>query len=211
MSSRIASRARLLCVIPVLAAAPLIAACAGSSSTGSTTSAGAQNGHAANSAHDPVNSGSVTRHAFPGTGGGQVNDENPASSRAPGAAASEVRRAPGPRNPCTLVSRTEAQGILGRPIATPVEAPLGPTCIFRPTGAGNLVTLTVGSSDVVARVKPHLHNRSEQNVDGRLAYCADYGQAATFVPLGRGRILTVTAPCAVGVRFAAKAVPRLSS
>jgi hypothetical protein len=108
------------------------------------------------------------------------------------------------------VTRTEAQGILGRPIAAPVEAPLGPSCIYRPAGAGNLIALTVGSSDF-AKVKAHLRNRTERNIDGRRAYCTDYGQATTFVPLAGGRILTVTAPCAVGVRFAAKAVPRLSS
>jgi hypothetical protein len=95
-------------------------------------------------------------------------------------------------------------------MATPVEAPLGPTCIYRPAGAGSLVTLTVGSSDF-ARVKPHLRNRTELKVDGRTAYCGDYGQATTFVSLASGRILTVTAPCAVGVQFAAKAVPRLRS
>jgi hypothetical protein len=76
--------------------------------------------------------------------------------------------------------------------------------------AGSLITLTVGSSDF-ARIRPHLHNRTQLSVDGRPAYCGDYGQAATFVPLAGGRTLTVTAPCAVGVRFAGKAIPRLNS
>jgi hypothetical protein len=214
MPPRFGSAVNLLCAIQLLAAALLIAACGGSSSR-SATAPGTPNAAnqpslagAAKSAHDPVSNGVVTHHPFPGTGGGQVNDDNPAD--VPSAADTNVRRAPGPRDPCTLVSTAEAQGILGRPIVTPIEAPLGPTCIYRPAGAGNLVTLTVGSSDF-AKVKPHLHNRTEQIIDGRPAYCADYGQATTFVPLAGGRILTVTAPCAVGLRFAGNAVPRLNS
>ena len=50
-------------------------------------------------------------------------------------------------NPCTLVSRAEAQAILGRPIDTPVDAPLGPTCIYQLVGTRNLVTLTAESID----------------------------------------------------------------
>jgi hypothetical protein len=208
MSSRFITVAKPLCPIGVLAAALLIAGCGSSSSRSSATVAAAQKGSAAYTAHDPVSNGSITHKAFPGTGGGEINDDNPAD--VPGPGDTSVRRAPGPRNPCTLVSRTEAQGILGRPIATPIEAPLGPTCIYRPLGAGSFVTLTLGSSDF-AKVKPHLRGRTEQNVDGRIAYCGDYGQATTFVSLAGGRILTVTAPCALGMRFAAQAVPRLKS
>jgi hypothetical protein len=214
MSSRFASRARLLCAIQLLAAALLIAACGGSSSR-SATAQGTQDAAsqpglagAAKTGHDPVTGGVITHHPLPGTGGGQVNDENRGSANASGAAASEVGRAPGPRDPCTLVSRAEAQSILGRPMATPVEAPLGPTCIYRPVGASSTVTLTVGPSNF-ARVKPRLRNSTELKVGGQIAYCGDYGQATTFVPLAGGRILTVTAPCPVGVRFAGSAVPRL--
>jgi hypothetical protein len=209
ISIRSISVAKLLCLIPVLAAALLVAGCGSSSSTRSATVAGANNA-LAKSAHDPVSSGVVIHHAFPGTGGGEVNDENPGSAGAPGAAATEVRRAPGPRNPCTLVSRTEAQGILGRPIATPVEAPLGPTCIYRPVGANNLITLTVGSVDL-ARVRAHIRNPTQRDVGGRTAYCGDYGQPITFVPLARAGTLTITAPCGIGFHFASEAVRRLKS
>jgi hypothetical protein len=108
------------------------------------------------------------------------------------------------------VSGAEARSIVGRPIATPVEAPLGPTCIYRPVGAKDLITLTVGSSDFT-RVRARIRKRTQRDVGGRTAYCGDYGQPTTFVPLGRGGTLTITAPCAIGIRFAAKALPRLKT
>ena len=88
-----------------------------------------------------------------------------------------------------------------------LEAPLGPTCIYQPIGAKNLVTLTLESIDF-ATVRPHIRNLTQFDVSGRTAYCGTYGQPMTFVPLARGRVLNVTAPCAIGIRFAAKALPR---
>jgi hypothetical protein len=120
------------------------------------------------------------------------------------------RPATGQSDPCKLVSRAEAQAILGRPIDTPVEAPQGPTCIYRPIGAKNFVTLTIESIDL-AKALPRVRKRKRVDVAGRTAYCGNYGQSTTFVQLTRGRVLTVTAPCALGVRFAAKALPRLET
>ena len=118
--------------------------------------------------------------------------------------------ASGQSDPCKLVSRAEAQAILGRPIDNPVEARLGPTCIYRPVGAKSFITLTIESIDL-AKALARVRNRTRVDVGGRTAYCGNYGQSMTFVQLTRGRVLTVTAPCAVGVRFAAKALPRLET
>jgi hypothetical protein len=118
--------------------------------------------------------------------------------------------ATGQSDPCKLVSTAEAQAILGRPIDTPVEAPQGPTCIYRPIGAKNFVTLTIEAIDL-AKALPRVRDRRRVDVAGRIAYCGTYGQSMTFVQLTRGRVLNVTAPCAVGVRFAAKALPRLET
>jgi hypothetical protein len=210
MPSRFGSGAKLLCAIQLLAAGLLIAACGGSSPTRSATVAAAQKALVAKSAHDPVSSGVVTHKPFPGTGGGEINDDNPGHAVAPGSGKTALRQASGQRDPCTLVSRAEAQSILGRPLATPVEAPLGPTCIYRPVGAKNLITLTVGSVDF-ARIRAQTRNRRRLDVGGRTAYCGDYGQPTTFVALASGGTLTITAPCAIGIRFATKAVPRLKS
>jgi hypothetical protein len=219
MAPRFTSGAKLLCIVQALAAGLLVAACGGSSSsTHSTTAPGAQN--AANqpsiavtkAAHDPVTNGVVTHHAFPGTGGGEVNDDNPAGNPAdvPSAADTSVRRAPGPRDPCTLVSTAEARSILGKPISTPIDAPLGPTCIYRPVGTNNLITLTVGSIEF-AKVRARIHNPIQRDIGGRTAYCGEYGQPTTFVPLARVGTLTITAPCGIGFHFATEAVPRLKS
>ncbi len=209
MSARLAPAAKLLCVIQVVAAALLIAACGGSSSTTLRHRAGRSGrSHgtgayaAAKAGHDVVTNGVVTHRPLHGTGGGEINDDNPADTGGhPATAASD---------PCTLVSRAEAQAIVGRPIDTPVEARLGPTCIYQPAGAKNRITVTVESINVAA-IKRHIRKRTQLNVSGRTAYCGTYGQPTTFVPLAGGRALAVTAPCAIGIRFAAKALPRVKT
>jgi hypothetical protein len=206
----------LICTIPLAAAALLVSACggSGSSSTQSTattavvqsaaTQASTTAGTSTKAHHDTVTTGVVTHKAFRGTGGGEINDDNPGNADTGGHAATPES------DPCTLVSRTQAQAILGKPIDTPVDAPLGPTCIYRPVGAKSVVTVTVEAIDFTA-IEPHIHNRTRSTVAGQTSYCGVYGQSTTFVPLADGRVLSVAASCAVGSRFAARAVPRLKS
>ncbi len=191
------------------AAALLIAACGGSSSTHTATASDGQSA-AGKSAHstawlhrDVVSDGAITQRPMRGTGGRAINDDNP------GRADSGGGRATG-QNPCALVPRAEAQAIVGRPIDAPVEAPLGPTCIYRSPGAKTLITLAVESVDF-PKIRSQIRNRTRIEVGGRTAYCGDYGQSTMFVPLPGGRVLSITAPCAVGARLAAKALPRLSA
>jgi len=182
-----------------VAVALLIAACGSSSSA---PSAAAPVGKGA--AHrDVVSSGGITQRPVRGTGGNEINDENPAR------ADSGNGRATG-QNPCMVVSKAEAQAIINRPIAAPQEAPLGPTCIYRPLGNKTLITLAVESVDF-AKVRPHIRHDIRVVIAGRTAYCGDYGRPTTFVPLANGRVLTVTAPCAVGTRFAKKALSQLKT
>ncbi len=217
--ARFTVAARPLCAIPFAAAALLIAACGGSTSTGSTAVQGADAAGAAVGAaavthrahtilrthHDPVRTGGVVVHRpWPGTGGGQTNDDNPGRADVSGHSATSQS------DPCTLVSRADAQAILDRPIDTPVDAPLGPTCIYQSAGARSLVTVTVEAIDF-ANIEPHIRSRKQSEVGGRTAYCGTYGQSSVFVPLAGGRVLTITAPCAIGVRFAAEAMPRVKS
>ena len=211
MPARLKRSAKLLSVIQFAAAALLIAACGGSSSTRSATAAAGHSapnepgpGTTTQTQRDFVTHGVITQRPVPGTGGNEINDDNR------GRAGSGSQPAAGQSNPCTLVSKAEAQAIVRRPIATPQEAPLGPTCIYQPVGAKNFVTLAVESIDF-ARIRPHIRNLTRVDVRGRTAHCGTYGQPATFVALGRGRVLNVTAPCAIGIRFAAKALPRLKT
>ncbi len=189
----------------------LLSACGSSSSTNKST--GASTGHAATSEavvisaaktrRDKVSSGVVTQRPLHGTGGGEANDDSP--GKADGGNAS----ATGQSDPCKLVSRAEAQAILGEPIDAPQEAPLGPTCIYQPVGGRSFVTLAVETVDF-AHLKPRIRHRKRIKVAGRTGYCGVYGQPTTFVPITSGRVLTITASCNTGTLFSARALPRLN-
>lgn len=202
---------RLLCVTTlVLASASLLAACGSSSSTSSTTTSADQNtgirsrAHRTTQAHpDPITDGVVKHRPQHGTGGAEINDDNPGHADVGNQAATG-------HNPCTLVSRAQAQAILSTAIDSPVEAPLGPTCIYRPAGGSSLITMTVESADFTT-ISTHIRHRTQLAVGGHTAYCGTYGQPTVFVPLASGRVLTITASCTVGTKFAATALPRLGA
>lgn len=111
--------------------------------------------------------------------------------------------------PCNLVSRSEASAILGSPVVAPVEAPQGPTCIFRARSGKAFVTLAVQKLDI-SRLKKQLHRAQSVGVAHRAGYCGTYGQQMLYVSLPRQRVLSVAGPCGVARRFAAHAVPRLT-
>jgi hypothetical protein len=200
--------------ILLAAVALLITACGSSSSAPSPmTPVGKSAAH-----RDVVSSGAITQRPVRGTGGNEINDENAARAGSgngrpigqnPSRADSGNGRPIG-QNPCMVVSKAEAQAIINRPIAAPQEAPLGPTCIYQPLGNKTLITLAVESIDF-AKVRPHIRHVIRVVIAGRTAYCGDYGRPTTFVPLANGRVLTVTAPCGVGTRFAKKALPLLKT
>ncbi|MGI8873801.1 MAG: hypothetical protein ACR2KP_05645 [Egibacteraceae bacterium] len=119
-------------------------------------------------------------------------------------------RPPGRFTPCDLVTRTQAQTILDTPLLEPIEAPMGPTCIYRSRSGKAFVTVVVQRMDFET-VRPTLVGRERVTVAGRTAYCAGRGQPLLYVALPDERVLTVTAPCDVARRFAATALPRLSA
>jgi len=202
-------------LILLVATAVSIAACGGSSPSSKTTTVGY-----AQAARHPVNArkskdraraarhevakAAGVRHPRPGTGSGEVNDDNPGHADTGGHLSTVTV------HPCTLVSTSQAAAIVGGPVGKPVDAPLGPTCIYRSLRDGHVVTVTVEAADF-KRIKQYLHGVRRAAVAGHTAYCGIYGQATTFVPLGKGRVLDVTAPCSLGLRFAATAVPRLTT
>ncbi len=161
--------------------------------------------------HDRISRGVVTHRAVAGTGGASINDDNPGRADAgKGRHTATVVAATGQVNPCTLVSAEEASSIVGEPIQTPLEAPLGPTCIYQSRGHKASVTLTVQAINF-AKVKPHVRHFQQLSVQGRSAYCGDYGRTTTFVPLASHQVLTVTGSCTVGRLFAEQALPRLKA
>lgn len=111
-------------------------------------------------------------------------------------------------SPCNLVSRAQAQAVIGKPIAEPIEAPQGPTCIYSPQGANSFITVAVQPMQI-GRIKKQLRNRRQVDVSRRTGWCGTHGQNVLYVPLGRGRVLSITAPCDVAEKLATAALPRL--
>ena len=126
----------------------------------------------------------------------------------PGYDALVERQSSKPRSrftPCNLVTRAQARAILGAPVLAPVEASQGPTCIYRTREGGGFVCVTVQRTPF-ERIEPRLRQRRRIDVAGRAAYCGTYGQPMLYVPLARGRLLTIAGRCDVARGFAAKAV-----
>jgi hypothetical protein len=113
-------------------------------------------------------------------------------------------------DPCTLVTRDEAQAIVGKSVGTPVDAPQGPTCVYDVLGAKAPVTLAVQALHF-STVKPQaqLQDRITLSIAGHSAYCGVAGTPTLIVPLSAGRFLSVAAPCPIAASFATKALGRL--
>ena len=182
---------------------------------GGTTVRGGSNagGHAGSrpnhqaSGHDVVTRGVVTHRPVAGTGGAVINDDNPKQQASQADSGKEpVTQS----NPCALVSKTDAETLIGEPIAVPRVAPLGPTCIYQPMHGKNSITLSVESVNF-SQIKPHMRKVTRFSVRGHVGYCGNYGRTMTFVPLPNGKVLNVTAPCSVGAPLAARAVARLAA
>jgi hypothetical protein len=116
------------------------------------------------------------------------------------------RAAPEP-HPCGLVPLGEAQSITGGEIAGRVEAPLGPTCIYHLSNSKADITMAVESMSF-SQVTHQLSSRKPVDIAGRHAFCGKLGNQMLFVPLGSGKLLNVTAPCAIAQQFAARALTR---
>jgi hypothetical protein len=112
-----------------------------------------------------------------------------------------------PIMPCGLVSRGQAEAILGGSVDIRLE-PLGPTCVYALQGSSEQVTMVVEENHV-ADLRSHARNASSVQVAGRTGWCLRYGSTSVAVPLADGVVLHVTGPCAVASRFAALAVPRV--
>jgi len=108
------------------------------------------------------------------------------------------------------VSKAEAQAILGTNITDPIEAPQGPTCIYKTPDSATFLTLGIETANF-NQMKAQIIALNPVTGLSRPAYCGSYGSAMLFVPLSATSLFYVKAPCTIATQFAAKALPRLAS
>jgi hypothetical protein len=114
----------------------------------------------------------------------------------------------GHQNPCALVTKVEAESILGTKIDPPQERPLGPTCVYQAPGSAEPVTVTLQQVSF-NQIRPQIQSVTEITGLGHSTYCGTFGRPQLFVVLTDTSLLNVVAPCDIARKFAAKAVPRL--
>ena len=112
-------------------------------------------------------------------------------------------------NPCALVTKAQAQAILGGRLLDPVLAPQGPTCIYRDRSGQSFATLAFQAIDIAALRRQSNRVRAVEVADRR-AYCGVNGAPVLYLPVGSNRVLSVNAQCEIAMRFASRAVPHLA-
>jgi hypothetical protein len=112
-------------------------------------------------------------------------------------------------DPCTVLTLSEVQTMIGGTITSPVEAPQGPTCIYKSTGAKAWITLSVERRTDYAKVAGWMKHGQKLTVGTHSGDCGQLGNDNLFLPLGNGRVVHVTAPCAIAKEIAATVVSRL--
>jgi hypothetical protein len=111
-------------------------------------------------------------------------------------------------NPCALVTKAQAQAILGAKLIDPLVAPQGPTCIYRDRAGRSFATISIQSQDF-AVLRSQVRRAERVEIADKAAVCGMHGQPTLYLPFSRGRVLSVAAPCDVAARLARRAVPRL--
>lgn len=206
------------CLLLPAAAALLLGACGGSSPSSSSSASFANPAIPAGAA---ASSGAVARSGVQAgrgvtpisklLGADQVRPtrRRPIRARAQAGMIDDEVSTTGakPLDPCSLVTRAQAQAILGHAVGQPVDAPEGPTCIYTAQGFKGPITLAVVATDFLS-VKPQaqLRDRMSVTVGGHAAYCGVAGTPTMVVPLSPGKFLTVAAPCPIAASFAAAAL-----
>jgi hypothetical protein len=212
------------CVALPAAAALLLGACGGSSSSSSSSASDPSASSAATAAATAAH-GVVGGHAQAGRGvipiskflgADQVRPTRRGAVRARAQAGmidDEVSTTGAKAlDPCSLVTRGQAQAITGKPVGRPVDAPVGPTCVYTAQGFKGPITVAVIATDF-SNVEPQaqLRDRMSVTVGGRAAYCGVAGTPTMVVPLTPGKFLTVVAPCPIAASFAAAALSHIKA
>lgn len=210
-------RARLLSPMALALAISVLAGCGGDDSASKAPKGSPENplvaqpagsspaGGRSNEAEGGSNDGSPT--IGDGGSGGTVGE----SGQQPGYKELLDRQARRPQRrftPCNLVTRAQASAIVGARLREPLEAPQGPTCIYRSETGRAFVTVAVQTVNF-SQLRPQLRQPRQVDLSGRTAYCGQYGQPMLYLPLSRGRVLTIAGECRVARRFAATALRQL--
>ena len=153
---------RWCCVIAFVLVAALLSACGGDSKPSPP-----------GSPDNPL----VAQPTPEGSPSGRSNEGSaaPKATEEPGYQSLVERQGRKPRSrftPCNLVTKAQAQAIVGAPIRDPLEAPKGPTCIYRTQDGKSFITVAVQSLDF-SELKRNIHKRQQVNVSDRSAFCGD--------------------------------------
>jgi hypothetical protein len=135
---------------------------------------------------------------------------SPNSRSTGGQEASEPSVEEGAIEPCSLVSEDEAASILEGNVNV-TEGLQGPTCIYSKHGSNLQVAVGVTETTPLPNLRRRPDKASRVQVGDHTGWCLRYGSSSLEVPLGDGRVLDVTAPCATATRFAALALERVPS
>ncbi len=111
-------------------------------------------------------------------------------------------------SPCALVTKGQAERIVGGSLLDPLEAPQGPTCIYRDREGTTFISVAIQRGEFGA-LRDDIDRLRRVSVADRQAYCGVHGAPMLYLPLAQGRVLSVSAQCDVAKRFASTAVPRL--
>ena len=191
---------RSICLIALISAAALLSACGGDAQQPASPPGSPEN---------PLTA--VTTETT--TTAGRANEATAKSDEQPGYQKLVERQTSKPQSrftPCNLVTRAEVRAILGVAVQAPLEAPQGPTCVYRSETGKTFITLAVQSVDF-DHLRKRISRRHDVDVADRPAYCGLHGQPMLYVSLTGGRVLSVGAPCDVAQQFAARGVARLSN
>jgi len=220
------TRARLVCTVALASGAALLAACGGAEPSPPAPKGSAANPLVALPNPTPTRTPPEAEPEAPAARPAKAPSIAAAQRAAQRAAERRRARAPhraarrGPRRlmpvatpvsarrPCTLVAKSRARALLGAPILEPLEAPQGPTCIYRTRSGSRFVTLAVQAGDVRS-MRHGLRDAQRVAVGGRSGVCGRLGRPILYVTLAPRRALSVAAPCELARRFAAEAVRRL--
>ena len=202
---------RSLGLIALVLMTALLTACGGQS-TPKPPPGSPQNPLVAQTPQDSATAGRLNEAAPAVKGGAGAEGTKPKADAQPGYQKLVERQGSKPRSrftPCNLVTKAQAGAIVGAPLQDPLEAPQGPTCIYRSQDGKRFVTLAV-QSVAFSKLKRQMHKRQQVAVSDKTAFCGMLGQPILYMPLSGRRVLSVAAPCQVARKFAARAVLRLN-
>jgi hypothetical protein len=182
---------RVLRLLPLLAVVALVAACGSEKSGSEKPDQGRLSPQTSAAEPGPARSNEVAAAGLEG--------KAPAGNKPRGLRISA---------PCSLVSRAQAQAIVGGQITKPLEAPLGPTCIYR--YGKHQVTLAVQPVDLKT-LKRGLAKPQSVTVAKRDGVCGSKTRQALYLGVARGYVLSVGAPCPIAKQFAARALKTIGS